>query len=213
MKLLPVLLIASSIISSITATEDVSSPLRGILNRIYDKDDATATVDDGVTTIYLVRHAEQETTTTVRGLDDKPSATTAYNLQWLGEPGSSSEYNLSPRDGPIVGQNLDMVCGNENCAEGLALQGKTRAQLLANWMKVNGIIDKLDGVFSSHKRRAALTVEPTASLAGLVVQQFPTDGQELNPEGNGPSVCPTGKSALVLYYLMNSCVQCEVFEI
>ena len=200
MKLLSTLLIASSSIGSITATvEDVSSPLRGVLNRIYDKDDATATdKDDSVTTVYLVRHAEQETTTTVRGLDDKPSATTAYNLEWLGEPGSSSEYNLSPRDGPVVGQNIDQVCGNTNCAEGLALQGKTRAQLLANWMKVNGIIDKLDAVFSSHKRRAALTVEPTASLAGLVVQQFPTDGQELNPEGNGPSVCPTVASIQAL---------------
>lgn len=116
MKLLPVLLIASSSAISITATaEDVSSPLRGILNRIYDKDDATDNDDVDVTTIYLVRHAEQETTTTVRGLDDKPSATTAYNLEWLGEPGSSSEYNLSPRDGPIVGQNLDQESPRLHC--------------------------------------------------------------------------------------------------
>ena len=118
MKLLSYLLIASSSISSITAaTEDVSSPLRGVLNLIYDKDDATDNDDDDlVTTVYLVRHAEQETSTTVRGLDDKPSATTAYNLQWLGEPGSSSEYNLSPRDtGPIVGQNLDQESPRLHC--------------------------------------------------------------------------------------------------
>ena len=187
MKLLSTLLIAvASSAITVTAAEDVSSPLRGILNRIYNKDAAA-----DLTTVYLVRHAEQETTTTVRGLDDAPSATTAYSLEWLGGPGASSEYNLSPREGPIVGYNLDQVCGNQNCAEGLALQGKTRAQLLANWMKQNGIVDKLSSVFSSHKRRAALTVEPTASMAGLTVQQFPVDGQELNPEGNGPSVCPT----------------------
>ena len=54
--------------------------------------------------------------------------------------------------------------------------------------KQNGIVDKLYRVFSSHKRRAALTVEPTARLK---VQQFPRNGQELNPENNGPSVCPT----------------------
>ena len=52
-------------------------------------------------------------------------------------------------------------------------------------------MDELTDVFSSHKRRTALTVEPTASLAGLTVVQYPEDGEELNPEGNGPSICPT----------------------
>lgn len=41
------------------------------------------------------------------------------------------------------------------------------------------------------KRRAVLTAKPTARMAGLKAQQFPTNGQELNPESNGPSVCPT----------------------
>jgi hypothetical protein len=69
-----------------------------------------------------------------------------------------AENITSPRDGDIVGKKFDQVCGNQNCAEGLALQGTTRANLLANWMKQNGI--KLTQAFSSHKRRTALTAAP-----------------------------------------------------
>ena len=121
------------------------------------------------------------------------TATTTYNLKYLGSPGiSDADFELSPSDdGESVGSKRDDVCGSSKCAEGLALQGKTRAQLLANWMMQNGIVDKLSHVFSSHKRRTALTVEPTATKAGLTIEQFPTDGEELNPEGVGASVCPT----------------------
>ena len=138
------------------------------------------------TVVYFVRHAEQETTTLELG-----GATTAYNLQWPGSPGTGESPDITERDGDVVGKNFDMVCGNENCAEGLTLQGVTRAHLLSSWMMENGIVDELTHVFSSHKRRTALTVEPTASLAGLTVVQYPVDGEELNPEGNGPSICPT----------------------
>ena len=59
-----------------------------------------------------------------------------------------AEKDLSPRDGEIRGESFDQVCGNSNCAEGLSLQGTTRADLLVGWIKENGI--KLTHAFFHH---------------------------------------------------------------
>ena len=104
---------------------------------------------------------------------------TTYSLKYLGSPGiPDADFELSPSDdGESIGSNRNDVCGSSKCAERLALQGKTRAQLLANSMMQNGIVDKLSHVFSSQKCCTALTVEPTATMAGLTIEQFPTDGE------------------------------------
>lgn len=184
-KYLP--LVLAMVLSTTACSKSVDA--KGIrLRGIADSDISTADdiSEERSRTVYFVRHAEQETTTLELG-----DATTAYNLQWPGSPGTGESPDITERDGDVVGNNFDQVCGNENCAEGLALQGVTRAHLLSHWMMENGIVDELTHVFSSHKRRTALTVEPTASLADLTVVQYPVDGEELNPEGNGPSICPT----------------------
>ena len=140
-------------------------------------------------TLYIIRHGEQMTSTTPLG-----AASKAYDLSWEGDKAIASPRGKaegSVDNGEIVGQNFDQVCGNRRCAEELDRMGLLRADLLALWMKQEGILSKLTAVFASHLRRTAQTVMPLASMAGLEVQQYPRGASELNPEGGGASVCPT----------------------
>ena len=165
------------------------------------------------TTVYFVRHGERDKTRVSLG-----PATTEYNLKWDGDvalvitPDNDDEEdddevvdddysraavkpsNIGGKNEAHVGENLNEVCGQKKCALELSRQGLTRARLLADWMKANGIVEKLTAVFSSHKRRTYQTVAPTAELAGLKVQQLPKGAEELDPESNAPSVCPIIKS-------------------
>jgi len=118
------------------------------------------------------------------------------NLLFSTVTGTKSAGKEIPRDiggknEAHTGENLNEVCGQKKCALELSRQGLTRARLLADWMKANGIVKKLTNVYSSHKRRTYQTVAPTAKLAGLKVQQLPKGAEELDPESNAPSVCPT----------------------
>ena len=165
------------------------------------------------TTVYFVRHGERDKTRVSLG-----PATTEYNLKWDGDvalitPDNDEEddvsevvdddyssraaekpSNIGGKNEAHTGENLNEVCGQKKCALELSRQGLTRARLLADWMKANGIVKKLTNVYSSHKRRTYQTVAPTAKLAGLKVQQLPKGAEELDPESNAPSVCPTIKS-------------------
>jgi len=221
-------LISTLITSSVIHAYDHQPPaLRGVvyassphssIKPTYssEDDESERSFDKDITTIYFVRHAEQDTTTVMTG-----KATKSYQVEFIGSPGDPDDIPKITAKYPvgiIEGESLDEVCGSLTCAQGLSLQGKTRSQLLAQWMAKNGIVDKLTHVFSSHKRRTALTVSPTAMMAGIEIEQFPTDGQELNPESNGASVCPTvhalnalplGSTAVVavhtstIYHIMN----------
>jgi len=161
------------------------------------------------TTVYFVRHGERDKTRVSLG-----PATTEYNLKWDGDvalitPDNDEEddadevvdddysrtaavkpSNIGGKNEAHTGENLNEVCGQKKCALELSRQGLTRARLLADWMKANGIVKKLTNVYSSHKRRTYQTVAPTAKLAGLKVQQLPKGAEELDPESNAPSVCP-----------------------
>lgn len=126
-------------------------------------------------TVYFTRHAEKKTTTI-----DLGTATTVYN----------------DSEGSSKGKNRDDECGTSKCAEELDARGLHRANLLADWFARRGIVNKLDAVYSSHKRRTYQTVLPTATIAGLEVQQLPVDGTELNPESTTPSECLTIEAIL-----------------
>jgi len=131
--------------------------------------------DDGYNnqpiTVYFTRHAEKKTTSEVVVGAQTPV------------------FNDS--EGPSVGKTRVDVCGSEKCAEELSDRGVQRAKLLADWFARRGVVDTLDAVYSSHKLRTLQTVEPTATAAGLTVNQLPANRSELSPEGTEPSECPT----------------------
>jgi hypothetical protein len=59
-------------------------------------------------------------------------------------PGATDKFNMSPRDGKIVGSNLDQVCGHTNCAEGLAY----RAKHVLNYLRTG--LSKMVSLNDSH---------------------------------------------------------------
>jgi phosphohistidine phosphatase SixA len=135
----------------------------------------------GSTIVYLLRHAEETRTIKVLG-----EATTAYNVEWDG-----NAANITSTDGSTAGSNYNEACGDRNCAEELSSLGLLRADVLGRWFHSNGILSDITHIFSSSKRRTKQTVQPAATLAGISVQPFPTDGTELNPQGAGSTTCPT----------------------
>lgn len=141
--------------------------------------------NDRPITVYFTRHAEKETTTYELG-----SATSTYELIWSGE-----DFDVTPpledNGDPSKGKNRNDVCGGDKCAEELNALGLARADLLADWFSHHRVTHKLDAVYSSHKERTRQTVAPTAAAAGLTVQQLPSDGTELEPEGTSSSECLT----------------------
>ena len=144
-------------------------------------------------TVYFTRHAEKKTTT--RSLGD---ARDTYELAYTDVDTGAFTVSTDSRDddgrpdnGTSKGDLLDQVCGTEKCAEELSDLGLERADLLVQYFDRRGVIDELDAVYSSHKRRTFQTVDPTAVAAGLDVVQLPGHASELSPEGTSVSECPT----------------------
>ena len=109
-----------------------SSPHSSIKPTYSSEDDERErSFDKDITTIYFVRHAEQDTNTVMTG-----KATKSYQVEFIGSPGDPDDIpNITAKYpvvvGTIEGGSLDEVCGSLTCAQGLSLQGKTRSQLLA----------------------------------------------------------------------------------
>ena len=152
---------------------------------------AQAQATSGYVTVYFTRHAEKMTDTVSLG-----EATTTYE----------ADYDVRDAKGNVIptplgasgskGDKLDEICGESKCAEVLNPLGELRAELLADFLGRWGVTRRLDAVYSSHKARTRQTVEITATAAGLEVVQLPVGGTELEPEGTGPSECPTVEAIL-----------------
>ena len=89
-------------------------------------------------------------------------------------------------------------CSTGTCIEGLSSKGNERAQKLANWMKNNGIVNKVTHVFATHKRRTYLTVLTVAEMANVEVKRFPSvavvgsdNDDEVEKLEEEASICPT----------------------
>ena len=149
---------------------------------------AQAQATNGYVTVYFTRHAEKMTDTTVLG-----DAINTYEADYQGGDTPALTV-LSGEDSK--GDNLDEICGTDKCAEVLNPLGELRAELLADFLGRWGVTRRLDAVYSSHKARTRQTVEITATAAGLEVVQLPVGGTELEPEGTGPSECPTVEAIL-----------------
>jgi len=184
-------------IPSLLATSAVTATLLAALAPAVAHADRWGHKQQRPITVYFTRHAEKKTTTTPTDME-----ASTYELEYF--PGMVDD------DGDIAkvitdrmddsekskGKNRDDVCGTSKCAEELNALGLARADLLADWLERRRVTHRLDAVYSSHKYRTFQTVDPSAVKAGLVVEQLPADGTELEPESTSPSECPTLQAIL-----------------